>query len=463
MTQYDFVVVGGGFQGIVAATLIAKAGHKVALLEKAPFLGGVLHGGDYNGLVLDFGCHVFNNDKGPLTQIILEILNHKYLPIFVEYAAITEGHKKEELAVPDFSWWSEEKHEEVLAEMLANADQRLKTGDQFDNLQDWLHSMYGRDAGDIVGKIMRKASGQQDTSDLHQTAILRTPLSRMHLKDDVDGKLAELKASHSEFDKALALPSQKDEMRFYRDATSELEYRTYYPAENCMRGFGDSALTYLKSLGVDMIFGRYITSVENAEAGGVNLTLDDGETINAGQMVWTLDSGMLSNILWKENPMADYSIKVPMALFYFFVNKDVEPGYTYIHDFREDRIVYRTSCPGFYGKHYNDKNQSYIHVEVPSSTQSDVWKNPEKYYQKVWDELNDIGMVNLDKWEDVHSLSSPVSYPIQAANYEPAYRQISDKLNAEFPDIINVNVNAYSKNHMLEVITGKLQELKCAA
>lgn len=463
MTHYDWVVVGGGFQGIIAATVLAKAGKKVAILEKAPFLGGVLHGGDYNGLVLDFGCHVFNNDRGELTSLILEILQGKQIPIFVEYAAVTEGHKKEELAVPDFSWWPKEKQEAALEEMLTNAERRLETGDKFDNLQEWLHDFYGREAGDIVGKIMRKASGGQDTSTLHQTAILRTPLPRMHLMDDVDGKLAALKISNPEFGKALALPSQKDEMRFYRDAQDEFEYRTYYPEENCMRGFGDAAQKYLSSMGADMIFGKHIAEIKNAEAGGVTLTLNDGEEIGVGQLVWTLDAGLLSNILWQENPMAPYSVNVPMALFYFFVNKNVEPGYTYIHDFREDRIVYRASCPGFYGKHYNDKDQSYFCVEVPSSLESDIWKNPEKYYQQVWDELNDLGMVDLETWEDVHSISSPVSYPIQKANYEPAYEQIANKLSAEYPDIINVNVNAYSKNQMLEVITNKLKDVSRAA
>ena len=114
MEKYDWLVIGGGFQGVIATSLIAKQKSKIGIVERAPGLGGVLRGKEHNDLILDFGCHVFNNDKSDVTNVMLEILGGEFHPIFIEYAAITEGHKKEELAVPDFTYWPKKKQITIL-------------------------------------------------------------------------------------------------------------------------------------------------------------------------------------------------------------------------------------------------------------------------------------------------------------------------------------------------------------
>ena len=39
--QFETIIIGGGVNGLVTAAYLAKAGVKVLLLEKRPFLGGV--------------------------------------------------------------------------------------------------------------------------------------------------------------------------------------------------------------------------------------------------------------------------------------------------------------------------------------------------------------------------------------------------------------------------------------
>ena len=43
------------------------------------------------------------------------------------------------------------------------------------------------------------------------------------------------------------------------------------------------------------------------------------------------------------------------------------------------------------GKQINSKNQVLLLLlEVPSSLNSDVWNNSEKYYDKVWQQMKEI-------------------------------------------------------------------------
>ncbi|OEU61323.1 MAG: hypothetical protein BA870_12585 [Desulfuromonadales bacterium C00003094] len=54
---YDQVVVGSGISGLVAATILAQYGHRVALIEQAPVLAPVLRGFSRQGIYYDTGFH----------------------------------------------------------------------------------------------------------------------------------------------------------------------------------------------------------------------------------------------------------------------------------------------------------------------------------------------------------------------------------------------------------------------
>lgn len=48
MSQYDIIVIGGGHNGLTTATLLAKAGKKVLVLEKREVLGGIAAGEEFH-------------------------------------------------------------------------------------------------------------------------------------------------------------------------------------------------------------------------------------------------------------------------------------------------------------------------------------------------------------------------------------------------------------------------------
>ena len=62
MSKYDIIVIGGGHNGLTTATLLAKAGKKVLLVEKRNVLGGIAAGEEFHpgyfttGLLHDTSC-----------------------------------------------------------------------------------------------------------------------------------------------------------------------------------------------------------------------------------------------------------------------------------------------------------------------------------------------------------------------------------------------------------------------
>ncbi len=62
MSKYDIIVIGGGHNGLTTATLLAKAGKKVLLVEKRNLLGGIAAGEEFHpgyfttGLLHDTSC-----------------------------------------------------------------------------------------------------------------------------------------------------------------------------------------------------------------------------------------------------------------------------------------------------------------------------------------------------------------------------------------------------------------------
>ena len=59
--KWDVIIVGGGIGGCSAGALLAKAGKKVLLLEKANYIGGRCWSGEYKGVTLDLGGHLIED------------------------------------------------------------------------------------------------------------------------------------------------------------------------------------------------------------------------------------------------------------------------------------------------------------------------------------------------------------------------------------------------------------------
>jgi phytoene dehydrogenase-like protein len=71
--KHDVVVVGAGTSGLVAATLLAKAGRRVALVERHRYLGGRAMEQRFRGHQLGLGSHLAEDPGDSLTRVCEQV------------------------------------------------------------------------------------------------------------------------------------------------------------------------------------------------------------------------------------------------------------------------------------------------------------------------------------------------------------------------------------------------------
>ena len=433
-----WLIVGGGFRGIVAAHHLRKAGHSVTLVERLPFLGGVLHSDEWNGVYLDKGCHLFGNNSAETTRIILEMMDGDVLPVHVKYAAVTEGRKSDGLVVPDFTVLDPARQREILYQVIEAA--AAGPAGPADNLFDHFVQRYGPLLAEHLACAARKML-RIDPSELEADAVAATSFTRVRVLPDGP---SELLKGLDVFDERLAASSQDDPLKYYREAGEAFPYRSFYPRDRGMLGFCERALGHLRGIGVNVVLGAAIEKISHTR-GGLELSFAEAAPVAVDSLLWAIDAEILMRILYGDEFAPPPIHRVPMVLYYFAVPRDRVGDYTYIQDYTEDHLVYRASAQGVYSEQALADGSSVVCFEVPTELGSRVWSRPEDHLDAVWREGVALGMVRGRRPRRHTVMQTPMSYKVPKCGFNRAIEAMTAAI-AEFSDrIVVANQTAVSK------------------
>lgn len=378
-----WIVVGGGFRGIVTADLLRARGNKVVLVERAQDLGGVLVSRQWNGFWLDNGCHLFANDDDESTAVTLTILGDAAAPVAVRYASVTNGVKTDGTAIPDLAAYGPEYAQRIQTELTGAGDDGACR-----NLRERFDVRFGRTAGALVDSAFHKVY-RIESSKVEADALRLTPFRRIQFLEA--NKARALKGLSSALDQRVAAPSQDDPMRYSGATKQGYPHRNFYPIGRGMRTFGELAAARLKSVGVDLQLGVGIAGLKE-HSSGVELKLADGRVLEADHVAWTATTDAFARLQGMHDAISPYTHRLAMVLYYFAIPKDAEGPYTYVHDFDRDHRVYRASVPGSYALDACPPGQSYVCAEVPTSLESPEWDDPDALRDVIWDEVRALGV-----------------------------------------------------------------------
>ena len=434
----NWIVIGGGFQGIAAAYKLVQRGQNVTLIEKSSFLGGVLNSMPQEGLFLDLGCHLFTNSDSEITNFFLDILDGHYHPVPVSYSSIQGGHKADGLAVPDFTHLDGVLKSKAVLEIIEAA--AIDHVDNIDNVADLVRTRFGFEIGNFINACIHKIT-THDPANLDREMLYRLPLSRIRLLDnDTSMMLKKILV----LDERLAVPSQNNPFRFSHGLETSHIPKNFYPSFHGTRGFCEMANKYLAAHGVTILTGHSVAAIRRQRK-SLSVLLENHDSYNAEHVILASEPGIHSQITEGRNIFRDYLKNVPLVLFYFLIPADSDVRYTYLHDFSVDQLVYRLSSPGFYGKQCNHEGLSYLLVEVPTKVGSNIWNNPKEYERKVWNYVKCTGISQNEHPVKIIIKKTPVSYPVFGKSFRKSFSQYQQKIQKNFPDVILANPYSYAK------------------
>lgn len=379
----DCIVFGGGMTGIVAAYLLAREGRSVTLVEPRGSLGGVNTGRVWEGFCLDFGCHLFGNESDAATSVLLDLMDGEVVPVDVVFASILGGKRTEGFELPALDSLGEDVSARILKEVIAAAASAPATPAK--NLKDLLINRYGPTAASILDTCLQKVF-PVPASELAPEAIHATTFRRIKIVADA---AADLLKQLPALDDRIARGSSDDPMRFYRNQVRLYPHRSFYPKSRGMLGFAERATKKLEALGVRIVTGSEPTGLELGSRAVLKL---GAEELAANDLFWTAGLGRLEPLFGGTHRIIDASQTVPMVLYYFDIDKRQETGVSYVNSFDSDDLVFRASAPGLYGPATCPSGRSYICCEVPTSIESEVWKDPGGSSQRVWEEVRRFGV-----------------------------------------------------------------------
>lgn len=440
------LIVGGGFKGMISAYLLREQGFEVTLLEKAPFLGGIMHSRHWKDYVVDNGVHLFDSIPKPLGEIISTVMDGKVFNVDFNYASAYNKVTTPGLAIPDYTAIDDTNKKQILFEL---AQQLTHIPSETPaSLYQHFQERYGNSAADLMNEsfsfIYRVPAESVEPNCINQTAFHRLKF----LPDDV---ALELK-KHPVLDDRLAA------MRVNLGKVDDLI--SMYPGERGMLGFCEKMTEALIKMGVNVLTGTAIEFMEFVPS-GVSCTLTNGETLSADHLWW---AGLFSQLAltWKGDARLEELLHgTPMVLYYFEVKQAYVQDYTYFHQFSAGQRVFRPAAAGSYGQQVSSEGNTFITVECPCEKGGDLWDSPENFAQEVWLECVDMGILAADtpQFLDFDFVKAPVTHRFAKCGYESIAQELEGEIDALGGTLIVPNRNAFTRREIFLTVEEGVREL----
>lgn len=425
-------IIGSGFRGIFDALILSNnKNNQITIYDKSEFFGGISRSQKIFGFNVDMGVHMFDSVQKELYEIVCEVMEGNMQTInFVSQSAyknkVTDGY-----SLPDLSSESKLIKKKITNEVISLAvDPKLSKYKILNShkLSELLNNRYGDTAGGIFSEIFQKVySISSDRCDCN--ALNKTSLGRLKHLDDEDMKVLK---KNKYLDTILA--ARRKSIGIVDD------YVSGYPSDGKgMGGFCDRVLNLLVKRNVDIRLGKNIkTEIKNKKIRVLETKNKISDEFD--HLIWAADRlNPLLNDLDININLDKYFYQTPMIFAVLVTDhKDIK-DFTYMQNFSQNGITYRTSAAGIYSNQISSDKKSFLTAECPCSLDEFASLNESILVNKIWNEVKTLKIVSKNaELHDYKLIKVGKSFQVPLMGFSKKYDHVSKELN-QFKEVISVH------------------------
>ena len=431
------LIVGTGFNGFCNALELSKK-HKVTMIDKSPFFGGIMYSRKIYDFYVDNGVHVFDGIPSKLAKLVKRILKNKVEDVeFISQSAFNEKVTKG-FSLPDLSSITTQNKKKITKDLLL-LEKKYKNNSviiKYSSLHDFFLKRYGVSASKIFSSIFKKIYNI-DPKAIEPQAISQTSLARLKFLDDK--KMINLK-KYKFLDTVLAA------RRKTLGKIDDLE--SIYPVEGKgMRAWCDNAKQFLQKKKVQIFLNQEINTIKKLSKKIHIKTKDtDGKF---DKILWCNDNISAINNLIKNNKVQDFQHSVPVVFYVLVTKKSNIKNFTYLQNFDLKSLSYRIAAGGLYGKQKDKKNNTFITVECPTKINSKIWKNTEKSINKIWNECKKLKLIKKNSRivkSDFKCI--PVTLKMPLKGYSEYRKKILEAASKKYKNLVFDQSNSFFRREI---------------
>lgn len=422
-TEFDWLVLGGGFRSIVAAYGLAQQGKSVVMVEKSNKIGGFLAPIPWGDFWIDKGPQFFDNFEDADVELMQDMLGQGVMQdIGFSYSSYLAGQRDDRFAIPVWQSLGEEFAKNAYNSLFASRVlERQTPPDLSGTFSEYLDFDGGAGLSEQMHAMTQKFL-QIEANVLSPRAGLAAPFlgRKVFFEEELS---AALKKSPP-LDDILAAP---------KASSGETRYNLYPKGQN-LEVVRQKLEKRLIALGVTILKETELASWDH-ETKTVHLNTC---SLKANKLFLGPDLKDCESLFFGTRKVSDKT-HVLAEIFHCFTVpiEDVHSSY-YVVDYDLNHLSTRMTNFCHYTGSAKKDGIGIFCVEQPVLTDSDAWNNPDSLHDRIFQEAREVGNVTCDNYIEARSFRVPATYKIPFIGIDEAISSVKTEFETQLSDWVTI-------------------------